>query len=286
VKAARAAAVILLCAGCTGGPLPIERGALERELLARARATWSSLPSLRAEGDALLEGEERLSLTWRVEARRGEWAQLSAWSALDSDPVLIAHARAGAGLRVRIKPPGGTAKVYAAATAELAPDAGLPLEALDRGELPLPGSLDLAEVAVVGPALLLHFARGANVADLTVRRSDGFPTGIEARVRGAPGEGCLVARFRPDATLPFAAASLTVPAELRGAVVSCCDGRQVASLRLRLRRVSTEPFEAAPAWPEPSRPLSKLAEESWAVRADKRAIALRQRLADACSEHP
>lgn len=275
-------------AGCAGPPLPADPQAIEAELRARAEIVRDAFPSLEADGSIVIDGPERLKQTWRFEAVRGRWARVSFSSALAPEPVVDVLVRADDGVAVRISPPGGTAMLYTAPSGDLSAlavdgptsAAAQWLAQLARGEnvaMPSPSGIQVSDGAV-----RLDFTREPLVSRVTLRRSDGMPLHIEAWMRGAQGRGCVVARGRGDRALRVGSTALSLVADLESAVVPCCGGEALLSIRLTIAHVASGAPTQPPRWAEPARAIERIREDRWAGRVLRQVDVVREKMARAC----
>ena len=282
----------LAWAGCAGPPLPADAPALEAELRARAEVLRNAFASVQADGSIVIDGPERLKLTWRVEAVQGQWARVALSSSLATDPVVEVRVRAGEGLAIRVSPPGAAARLYRALADDLSafPVDGPARAAVewlvqlardDNVAIPSP-----SEIQVSDGAVRLEFARGPLVSRVTLRRSDGMPVDIEAWVRGDPARTCVVGRPRGDRTLRVGGTPLSLARDLETTVVPCCNQEALVSIRVAVARIVPGPPGPLPRWSETARPIDRIGDDRWMRRAFRQAEVVRARAVRACPGAP
>ena len=281
-------AAALAWTGCVGPPLPEDRQALEAELRVRAETLREAFTSLQADGSIAIEETERHKLTWRAEVVRGRWARVALSSSLAADPVVEMRVRPGEGLAVRVSPPGGAATLYREPSDDLSaltPDGPIRAAAEwlarlardERVSMPSPSDIQVADGAA-----RLEFTRGPIVARVTLRRSDGMPLDVEAWVRGDPARACVLGRSRGDRALRVAGTPLSLAGDLDAAVVSCCDGHALVSIRLAVAHLAASPPGPLARWSETARPIERILDDRWVRRTLREAEVVREKAARAC----
>lgn len=285
-------AALLLWAGCAGPPLPADPHALGAELESRARILRDVFASLQAEGNIVIEGSERIKLTWRAEAVRGQWARAMLSSPLASDPVVELRFRAGEGLAVRVSPPGSRPTVYRAPSDDLSASAlDGPARIAAEWLTGLARDHDLAipspsDIQVTDGSVRLEFTQGPLVSRVRLRRSDGMPLDFESLVSGDPARACLLGHPRGDRTLRVAGTPLLLPGDVEATLVACCDQSPLVSIRLAVAHLTAARPAPLSRWLETARPIERIRDDRWMRRTFRDAEAMRAKTVRACPGPP
>lgn len=285
-------AAALLWAGCSGPPLPADPHALEAELQSRARMLRDVFASLQAEGSILIDGPERVKLTWRAEAVRGQWARATLSSPLATDPVVEVRVRTGEGLAVRVSPPGARPTLYRAPSDDFSASAlDGPARIAAEWLIQFAHDHDLAmpspsDIQVTDGSVRLEFTREPLVFRVRLRRSDGMPLDFSSRVSGDPACTCLLGRPRGDRAVRVVGTPLSLPGDVETTLVACGDQRALVSIRLAVARLITAPPAPLSRWSETARPIGRIRDDRWMRRTFRDAEAMREKAIRPCPEPP